>query len=121
MPPSEIETWVINDKPSPIYRTVDVSFKSNNQSFVKFCGAADTSPEAIDGQYVMTGYIRYYTDESNYVQAIYYRKIGSTKTACLNASWTITWADNAYKTVVFDSSVTDTNLLTWLQANAVRQ
>lgn len=31
------------------------------------------------------------------------------------------WSDNAYKTVIFDSPVTDATLLAWLQANAVKQ
>lgn len=119
--PSEPETWVINNEPPAPGRQFEVSFRSNNQFFIMLSGAVDTEPTPIDGEYVMTGHIWYHTDETEYIRPAYYRKTGRTELACKNAPWTITWLDNAYKTVAFDSPVTDANLLTWLQANAVKQ
>lgn len=47
--------------------------------------------------------------------ALYYR---GTKNIKVYTNWT--WADSAYRTLVFDSSPTG-DLLTWLQANGVKQ
>lgn len=37
------------------------------------------------------------------------------------AVFIISWTNEAYRTITFDSPVTDTALLTWLQANGVKQ
>ena len=88
------ETWVLDEIVDGLsIETTQVDFVSNNTQF----------------SYINSrkGYIAYSNseefDEANMVYD------------------TAQWTNEAYRTVTFDSPVTDTALLTWLQANGVKQ
>lgn len=97
--PSAGETWVINETPDVGFRTYiaeTINFISNNVQFKEL---------TIEGFQAMPDYnIRYYTDNWNYT-GVYDME---------------SWTDQAYRTVTFETAPTGV-LLTWLQANAVKQ
>lgn len=95
------ETWVLNetagDSGTGLSETT-VNFTSNNLNFVALgANNMQVGPQSI----------WYYTslDVNEYVEAKSYG----------------TWNNEAYKTITFDEPVTDTKLLTWLQANGTKQ
>lgn len=95
------ETWVLNAGANTTKLTnTNVNFTSNNQSF-KGIGAA-YAPS-------------YGPFEIRYYQTTIFTSGTQVKTE------DGTWVDNAYRTIVFDEPVTDTTLLTWLQANGTKQ
>lgn len=95
------ETWVLNAGENTTKLTnTNVNFTSNNQSF-KGIGAA-YAPS-------------YGPFEIRYYQTTSFQ--GGTQVKTEDG----TWVDDAWRTLVFDEPVTDTTLLTWLQANGKKQ
>ena len=95
------ETWVLNASENTTKLTnTNVNFTSNNQSF-KGIGAA-YAPS-------------YGPFEIRYYQTTSFQSGTQVKTE------DGTWVDDAWRTIVFDEPVTDTTLLTWLQANGTKQ
>lgn len=99
--PSTGETWVLNESPNAPSANIDVNidFKSNNENF-KSIYIPRLPQFARDG-------ITYYKTDSNAVIAF--------------ESNTSSWISDAYRTITFEEAVTDSNLLTWLQANGTKQ
>lgn len=99
--PSTGETWVLNESPNAPSANIDVNidFKSNNENF-KSIYIPRLPQFARDG-------ITYYKTDSNAVIAF--------------KSNTSSWTSDAYRTITFEEAVTDSNLLTWLQANGTKQ
>ena len=96
-PPSEPETWVINENPQTFEgNTFNLSFTSNQQSFNKIV----------------------FGEETRFHAYLYYDDV---EVADGHGSNQYVFHDAAYRTVTFDTPVTDESLLTWLQANAVKQ
>lgn len=91
------ETWVINEQ-AQIFagHTFNLSFTSNQQSFNKII----------------------FGEETKFYAYLYYDDIIVANTV---GSSVYIFDNAAYRTITFDQPVTDTNLLTWLQANAVKQ
>lgn len=96
-PPVEPETWVINEN-AQIFagHTFNLSFTSNQQSFGKIV----------------------FGEETKFHAYLYY---GDIEVADASGSNWYVFDNAAYRTITFDQPVTDANLLTWLQANAVKQ
>lgn len=87
------ETWVINESPNVTTGVFDVEYSSNNQDFVRLILAS----------------------------------FGAVKINFIDSNTTITtvyndgiWTNQAYRTITFSTPPTG-DLLTWLQANAVKQ
>lgn len=97
----EGETWVLNESPNAPSANIDVNidFKSNNENF-KSIYIPRLPQWARDG-------ITYYKTDSNAVIAF--------------DSNTSSWISDAYRTITFEEAVTDSKLLTWLQANGTKQ
>lgn len=98
--PSTGETWVLNESPNAPSANIDVNidFKSNNENFESIY--IPRLPQfARDG-------ITYYNIDGNAIIAY--------------DSNTSSWANNAYRTLTFETAPTGT-LLTWLQANGTKQ
>ena len=95
------ETWVLNaDENTTKLTNTNVNFTSNNQSFKGIGAAYAPSYGPLE--------IRYYQTTS-------FQSGTQVKTE------DGTWVDDAWRTIVFDEPVTDTTLLTWLQANGKKQ
>lgn len=94
------ETWVLNEEPhySPLSSSLvaELSFESNGETFDKISLLSELVPMHNDAV------------------SIYY---GSSENVYYSGSWT----NQAYRTITFDGPVTDTTLLTWLQANGTKQ
>ena len=97
---SKGEEWVLNEIPNAPLSNIDVSidFQSNNENF-KSINIPRLPQFARDG-------IIYYNIDGNAVIAY----DGNTSS----------WANNAYRTLTFETAPTGT-LLTWLEANGVKQ
>lgn len=97
---SKGEEWVLNESPNAPSSNIDVSidFQSNNENF-KSINIPRLPQFARDG-------IIYYNIDGNAVIAY----DGNTSS----------WANNAYRTLTFETAPTGT-LLTWLQTNGVKQ
>ena len=75
--------------------SVSTNFTPNNTAFTSISLMLRTGREGVQLQYGTTD--------------VYDSIIGSG------------WTDQAYRTITFDSPVTDTTLLTWLQSNGTKQ
>ena len=96
------ETWIIKDfapttRRSTELATINISFTTNNLKATSFG-------------------ITY----SNSTSIITYGNIGQVASYKENNDNAYVWTNNAYRTITFDEPATGT-LLTWLQANAVKQ
>ena len=93
------ETWLLNetltDTTAGIGLYVSTKFTSNNMAFTSIRLILRASGEGVQLQYGTTD--------------VYDSIMGSG------------WTDQAYRTITFDSPVTDTTLLTWLQNNGTKQ
>ena len=89
------ETWVINESPNFNTEVIDfvINFTSNNNNYTMFYARSTGINE----------YISYYKAPS--YQQVYVSG---------------TWNNQAYRTVIFETAPTG-DLLTWLEANAVKQ
>lgn len=94
------ETWVLNSTLTSSSVTKDVSFKSKNTDWTLLDRMYYEDP---DRGKVTDDYLKYN-------ETIVYTTIGGSG-----------WTDQAYRTITFDEPVTDTTLLTWLQANGTKQ
>lgn len=98
------ETWVLNDEPkfSPLTstKTFYVNFTSNNTTFESIRFESEKVPMHDDAVSISYG------DRYTGISAYY------------SGAWR---ADTAYKTITFDEPVTDSELLSWLQANGTKQ
>jgi hypothetical protein len=96
----EGETWVLNESPNAPSANIDVNidFKSNNENF-KSIYIPRLPQFARDG-------ITYYNIDGNAI--------------IVYGSNTSSWANNAYRTLTFETAPTGA-LLTWLQANGTKQ
>ncbi len=94
------ETWVLNaDENTTSLANTTVDFTSNGESFKGIAASnRHTGPFGIE----------YYPTTSFQGGTLVKREDG-------------TWSDDAWRTIVFDKPVTDTTLLTWLQANGKKQ
>ena len=88
---SKGETWLLNETPSGALAKTNVNYTSNNEQFTSIRMSAKGD--------------------------LFYGKADSTEETVYAFSWT----NEAYRTITFDSPVTDSALLTWLQANGVKQ
>jgi len=86
------ETWVLNEIISEFGLSYDVSFVSNNQTFES-----------------LWTYISPFGDVLTYGDSEYVYSYTSNR-----------WSNEAYRTITFETAPTG-YLLTWLQANAVKQ
>lgn len=99
--PSTGETWVLNENlTSQSFGIADVSFSSNGSDYIKFARYYKTD---MLGE-VEQDYVAFYTSDTNYVEVY-----GNG-----------TWTNTAYRTLTFATAPTG-DLLTWLQANGVKQ
>lgn len=96
------ETWIINDfSSSPTAAIIDnIEFTSNSKIFTKI---------TISRESKLVSYLLYDLEK---VASILYE----TETK----NWSTSWTNSAYRTITFTSPATG-DLLTWLQANAVKQ
>jgi len=111
---SQGETWVINEDAVLSYFNFDVDFTSNNTEYVRLGGWCEEDP-----------YEEYFIWYLTYYETISPRKatdvysyecdFGSHSSNIRNRSW----IDEAYRTVTFETAPTG-DLLTWLEANAVK-
>lgn len=96
------ETWVLNET-IPIGSTSNdftgLSFVSNNSSYDRIYFERVNFEEAQ----------MFYYAGSNWIQVFYVFDGGGS------------WANQAYRTITFAEPVTDSTLLTWLQANGTKQ
>lgn len=94
------ETWVLNaDENTTSLANTAVDFTSNGESFKGIAASnMHTGPFGIE-----------------------YYPTTSFQGGTLVKSEDGTWSDDAWRTIVFDKPVTDTTLLTWLQANGKKQ
>ena len=88
---SKGETWLLNETPSGALAKTSVNYVSNNEQFTSIRMSAKGD--------------------------LFYGKVDSTEETVYALSWT----NEAYRTITFDSPVTDSALLTWLQANGIKQ
>jgi len=112
---SQGETWVINeDAALDTLYTVDVNFTSNNTEYVRFEGNLD---ETFDDEdywvYSLTYYETISPSKSTNVYSYVYDFAQSPYIRDRS------WIDEAYRTVTFETAPTG-DLLTWLEANAVK-
>lgn len=94
------ETWLLNSTLTSYNITKSASFKSKNTDWTLLTRFYYEDP---DRGKVTDDYLKYN-------DTIVYTTIGGSG-----------WIDQAYRTITFDSPVTDTVLLTWLQANGTKQ
>lgn len=92
--PSSGETWVLNQSLSATLAQTRVDFTSNNENFI------------------------YITRSGGPLGSLTY---GKADFSVVYANTEDNWTDEAYRTITFDEPVTDTTLLTWLQANGTKQ
>lgn len=94
------ETWLLNETITNTDAwSISAPFNSNNQDF-----------EGIKIASFKGSKVTYLKNEGNSV-IVYDMSAGATTG----------WTDSAYRTITFDAPVTDTTLLTWLQANGTKQ
>lgn len=94
------ETWLLNETITNTEAwSISAPFNSNNQDF-----------EGIKIASFKGSKVTYLKNEGNSV-IVYDMSAGATTG----------WTDSAYRTITFDAPVTDTTLLTWLQANGTKQ
>lgn len=98
---SSSETWVFNDTPDVVTSLepethFNINFTCNRINYVKL-GRGELA--------VAARFLAYWTDDSNW-----------TDVCNMNSGW----LDQNYRTVTFETAPTG-DLLTWLQANAVKQ
>ena len=100
-------TWVFNDEPNIesdlfLYKNYQLSFISNNKTFINI--------------------LYYGADINSYLQ---YSDVESINVYAYNfdSGYSIGWTDNAYKTISITggTDATNTDLITWLEANATQQ
>lgn len=93
------ETWLLDnsliDTTGELGFSVSVNFTSNSTTFTRINLLLRTGRDGVQLNYGTTD--------------VYDSIMGSG------------WTDQAYRTITFDSPVTDTELLTWLQANGTKQ
>lgn len=91
------ETWVLNETlTGNNYLSSNVSFTNNNTQYDIFTFAGNEKPKYLEyGKVDAATSIIAYTDDG--------------------------WENQAYRTITFDNPVTNTTLLTWLQANGTKQ
>lgn len=98
--PSSGETWVLNetlkDEPYGLYNeyVTTIDFTSNGENFIKI---------GVDNDHSTNPWIRYYTNSTANLVYSYGK-----------------WSNTAYRTITFAIPPTG-DLLTWLQANGVKQ
>lgn len=102
--PSSGETWVLNETLSE-----DDLEGSNGDYYFAVSFTCNGSN--------YTGLRRFYNPKSFYDYLYYHIGTGSEYLVAYSESW----QNTAYRTITFDESVTDSTLLTWLQANGVKQ
>lgn len=94
------ETWLLNETITNTEAwSISAPFNSNNQDF-----------EGIKIASFKGSKVTYLKNEGNSV-IVYDMSAGATTG----------WTDSSYRTITFDAPVTDTTLLTWLQANGTKQ
>jgi hypothetical protein len=97
------ETWLLNYSIQPgsqSYNFTGISFTSNNQNFDRI----------------------YYNRQSVDEGTLSYSINGTEKEVYYFNDYSDNWLDGeAYRTITFDSPVTNTSLLAWLQANGTKQ
>lgn len=97
------ESWVLNESINP--RNLGnhtINFKSNGKDYIKISGGGSVSSPQL---------IYYYGEGANYDAAY------SIDSPNVPSSY---WYNQAYRTIAFDAAPTG-DLLTWLQANGVKQ
>lgn len=94
------ETWLLNSTLTSYNITKSASFKSKNTDWTLLTRLYYEDP---DRGKVTDDYLKYN-------DTIVYTTIGGSG-----------WTDQAYCTITFDSPVTDTELLNWLQGNGTKQ
>ena len=97
------ETWVLNETVALPSGNMSAEFQSNNQYFSTIG----------TGIMYSKNYLSYINEDND--DTFVYRENTNT---WVNEDGTDT---TAYRTIVFDAPVTDTTLLTWLQANGTKQ
>lgn len=100
------ETWVLNDSDALTQSNQDfasLNFTSDSQSFVRIVRQYDNRPIP------PVNSLLYYKSDGTYVTAVY-----------TNDDGIAFWNKQAYRTLTFDTAPTG-DLLTWLQANGVKQ
>ena len=104
--PSSGETWLLNDSDALTESNQDftsLNFTSDSQSFVRILRQYNNSPIP------PVNSLLYYKSDGTYVTAVY-----------TNDDGIAFWNRQAYRTLTFDTAPTG-DLLTWLQANGVKQ
>lgn len=102
------ETWVLNETLNDTTLSgtdnyyIGGSFISNSEKYIGLHRSYNTK--------TMECFLIYGNDTSGTVAKQVYEDLS-----------TATWTNQAYRTITFDSPVTDTTLLAWLQANGTKQ
>lgn len=98
------ETWLLNETLTESNQDfTSLNFTSNSQSFVRIVRQYDNRPTPPANS------LLYYKSDGTYVTAVY-----------ANDDGVGTWNNQAYRTLTFETAPTG-DLLTWLQANGVKQ
>ena len=105
------ETWVLNETPSAKSTlTLEGEFSSNGQVFAGICFEHSSGNNGV----LLIDQIQYYTSDGtkqNVFASIYNRQTLAVQEA---------WVSDSWRTIAFIVDPTG-DLLTWLQANAVKQ
>ncbi len=111
---SQGETWIINEEPSldGLFFTFNVNFTSNNTEYVRLRADSEFYEDSYEEYdiYSLEYYESVNPNESTEVYSYTYNYLGPSIGG---------WEDEAYRTITFDTAPTG-DLLTWLQANAVK-
>jgi len=110
---SQGETWVIDEDISFNSFDFDVDFTSNNTEYVRLKGWHDQ----FDDEYYDICYLTYYETISPYKATDVYSYVYDYDSSPYIRDRS--WIDEAYRTVTFETAPTG-DLLTWLEANAVK-
>ena len=103
---SKGETWLLNSEMSFTSKSeFSTNFVSNNLTCTHLSTTYSNTPMGVERQ------VLYTTADSQDIN-VYTTVTGETPQG---------WQNEAYRTITFDSPVTDSALLTWLQANGVKQ
>lgn len=102
---SKGETWLLNSEMTFTSKSeFSANFTSNNLNCTKLSTTYSSTPMGVERQVVYTA--------NSQNTTVYTTVTGETPQG---------WQNEAYRTITFDSPVTDSTLLTWLQANGVKQ
>ena len=118
-PAFEPETWVIKNNWTPVGDQMEatIKFTSNNIEYTRFYNKVSGVNNVGLNQYSQTSDLTY-----GYTVVCSCSREATTSSGVSSASWGYySWTSQANRTIIFTEESPSGNLLTWLQANAVKQ